>query len=201
VANSAGSAISAVAQLNVTGVPPPWQSADIGTPATAGGASVSNSTYLVSGAGNLSGSADNFHFLYQPLTGDGSITAQISNVTNSTPNGRLGVMIRESLTSSSRYAFMGISSNCKFRYQRRRATGGSRGTTTSSLSTLPNTWVRLIRSGGSFGGYQSTDGINWTLVYSGGITMAANPYIGFAVASGVSNVLSTAVFNSATVVP
>ncbi|HZR18798.1 MAG TPA: immunoglobulin domain-containing protein [Verrucomicrobiae bacterium] len=193
--------VSAPIQVHVTGVPPPWQSVDIGTPTAEGAASVSNGVYVVSGAGNLSGSADNFHFLYQTLTGDGSITAQISALSNSVPNGRFGVMIRESLTSGSRYAFMGISTNGKFRFQRRRSTGGSSSATASSLSTLPNTWVRLTRSASTFSGYDSTDGTNWTLVYSGGITMATNPYIGFAVASGNSNVLTTVTFNGLSVVP
>ena len=198
---SATNASSTPIRIHVTGVPLPWQSADIGSPGLAGTASVSNGTYFVSGAGNLSGSSDNFHFLYQPLTGDGSITAQISTVTNTTTSGRFGVMIRESLTTGSRYAFMGISTNGKFRYQRRRSTSGSSSATSSSLSTFPNSWVRLSRSGGTFSAYQSTDGTNWSLVYSGSIDMAANPYVGLAVASGKTTVLSSAAFNAVTVVP
>jgi regulation of enolase protein 1 (concanavalin A-like superfamily) len=198
---SGTNAVSMPVQVHVTAASLPWQDVDIGTPGLAGSASASNGTYLVSGSGNLSGWSDNFHFLYQPLTGDGTITAQISAVTNSATNGRFGIMIRESLTSGSRYAFMGISTSGKFRYQRRRSTGGSSSATGSSLSVLPNTWVRLTRSAGTFSGYDSTDGTNWTLVYSGSINMAANPYVGFAVASGTSNVLTTVTFNAVTVAP
>ena len=74
----------------------------------AGSASVSNGIYTVNGCGNISGTADNFRFLYQSLSGDGEITAQINSVQNTGTSGRIGVMIRESLTSGSSYAFMGF---------------------------------------------------------------------------------------------
>jgi hypothetical protein len=185
----------------VLGLPPPWQTADIGSVSAAGSATFFNGVYTVKGAGNINSSADNFRFVYQLLSADGEIKARINSVTNSGSGGRTGVMIRESLTSSSRYAFMGISNDGTFRWQRRINSGGGTSGTTSLTGTPPNVWIRLVRTGNSIYGYKSTDGVNWTLVNSRNITMAANIYIGLAVASGSSSTLSTATFSDLTVIP
>jgi hypothetical protein len=156
---------------------------------------------MVAGAGKITGTADSFHFLYQTLSGDGEITARVSSVQNTGTAGRAGVIIRESLTSGSKYAFMGISPDGKFRWQRRASTGGTTSSTTSGTGTPPNAWARLVRTNGMFSGYKSADGTNWTLARSRSITMATNIYVGLAVASGTSNVLNSSTFNDVTVIP
>ena len=110
-------------------------------------------------------------------------------------------MIRESLTGGSRYTFMGLTGNGAYRWQRRSNTSGSTTSTTSGTGTPPNVWVRLVRTGNSLAGYKSPDGTNWTQVTSRSITMATNIYVGLAVASGSSNTLNTATFNTINVVP
>jgi len=201
VYDSGSTVDSSPANINVTGLPAPWQAADIGSAGVAGSSSVSNSVYTIKGAGNISGTADNFRFVYQTLSGDGEIKARLNSVGNTGTSGRIGVIIRESLTSGSEYAFMGISPDGTFRWQRRSNTGGSTSTTTSTISTPPNTWVRLVRTGNTLYGYSSTDGTTWTLVNSRSITMATNIYVGLAVASGSSNTLNTSTFTNLTVVP
>jgi Domain of unknown function (DUF4082)/Bacterial Ig domain/Bacterial Ig-like domain (group 2)/Fibronectin type III domain len=198
----AGSTVdSSPANINVMGLPAPWQTADIGSVSAAGSASMSNGIYTVKGAGNISGTADNFRFVYQPLSADGEIKSRLNSVGNTGTSGRIGVMIRESLTSGSKYAFMGISPDCTFRWQRRSSTGGNTSTTTSTIGTPSNIWIRLVRTGNTLYGYKSTDGTNWTLVNSHSITMATNIYVGLAVASGSSNTLNTATFTNVTVIP
>ena len=189
----AGSTVaSSSVSINVTGLPAPWQTTDIGSVGVSGSASMSNGLYTVKGAGNLSGTADNFRFVYQPLSGDGEIKVRLNSVDNTGTSGRIGVMIRESLTSGSEYALMGISPDGTFRWQRRSSTGGTTSSTTSTLGTPPNVWTRLVRTGNTLYGYRSTDGTNWTQVNSRSITMATNIYVGLAVASGSSNTLNTA---------
>ena len=185
----------------MAGLPAPWQTADIGSVSAAGSASMSNGIYTVKGAGNISGTADNFRFVYQPLSGDGEIKARLNSVGNTGTSGRIGVMIRESLISGSEYAFMGISPDGTFRWQRRSTTSGGTSTSTSTIGTLPNVWTRLVRTGNVLYGYKSTDGTNWTQVNSRSITMATNIYVGLVVASGSSNTLNTTTFTNVTVVP
>lgn len=198
----AGSSVnSSPVSITVTGLPAPWQTADIGSVGVTGSASVSNGVYTVKGAGNVSGRADNFRFLYQTLTGDGEIKVRVNSVANTGTSGRIGVIIRESLTSGSKYAFMGLTPDGTFRWQRRSSTGGSTGATIATVGTPPNAWVRLVRTGSTIYGYRSTDGITWTLVNSRSITMATSIYVGLAVASGNSTTLNLATFTNLTVVP
>jgi sulfur relay (sulfurtransferase) complex TusBCD TusD component (DsrE family) len=184
-----------------TTLPAPWQTVDIGNVGHAGSAYPSGSLWSVTGAGTLSGTADAFRFLYQPMSADSEIRAQLSSVPNTSTNARIGVMIRETLAPGSRYAFMGISPGGTFRSQSRSGTSGSTASTVSSAGVPPNVWGRLVRAGNSLYSYQSTTGTNWTLVTSNSITMATNIYFGLAVASGNTNTLNTSTFTNLTVVP
>jgi regulation of enolase protein 1 (concanavalin A-like superfamily) len=155
----------------------------------------------VKGAGNISGRADNFRLVFQTLSGDGEIKARLDSVENTGNTARVGVMIRESLTGGSKYAFMGISPDGRFRWQRRSNTGGNTSSSTSTIGTPPNTWLRLVRTGNTLYGYKSTDGVAWTLVNSRNITMASSIHIGLVVVSGSSSTLNTSTFTSVAVVP
>ena len=62
-------------------------------------------TFIERGSGaDIGGSADAFHYIYQPLNGDGKIIARIVTQKNSDPSAKAGVMIRETLTAGSKYA-------------------------------------------------------------------------------------------------
>ena len=176
--------------ISVTGLPAPWQTTDLGTVGAVGSASASTGIFSVTGAGNISGRTDNFRFVHQSLTGDGEIKVRLNTVGDTGNSGRVGVMVRESLTSGSRYAFMGISPDGRFRWQRRSSTSGSTSSTASTYGTVPNVWLRLVRTGNTLYGYRSTDGVTWTLVNSRSISMAVNIHIGLAVASGASTTLN-----------
>ena len=63
------------------------------------------------------------------------------------------------------------------------------------VTTLPY-WVKLVRSGSTFTGYTSIDGVNW--VQSGTsvtVSMAQNVYVGLFVGSPYSGALVTATFD------
>lgn len=183
----------------VPGLPPPWQTANIGTVGVPGSATIANGLFTVQGAGNISGSADNFRFLYQTLTGDGEIRERIESIRNGGSGGIVGAMIRENLTSGGRYALMGVTPAGAFRWQRRSSTGNGTSSTKAGSAILPNAWTRVVRSGNTFSGYKSSDGVNWTLVSSSTIGMATNIYVGLAVASGSTSNLNTSVFTNVAV--
>ncbi len=187
--------------VTVKGLPAPWQSVDIGTTGLEGGASHSNGTYTVSGAGKLGGTADAFQFVYQPLSADGEIKARLNSIGTDGGNRVVGLMIRESLAPNAKYAFMGVGNNLKYRWQRRSSTGGNTSSTTSGACAAPNAWLRVQRVSNTLYGYKSTDGTNWSKVSSPTITMATNIYVGLVVASGDTNTLNTSVFTTITVVP
>ena len=183
------------------GLTPPWQTAGIGTPIPTSNAGITNGLYTVQSSGNLTSSSDNFLFLYQSLSGDGEIRAQLTSVQNGSSSGIAGVMIREALTSGSRYAVTGISPNGAFRWQKRSTTGGGTSSTKGGNGNLPNAWVRIVRTGNLLLGYKSIDGASWTLINSSTINMAPNIYVGFVVASGTASTVASSLFANPTVIP
>jgi len=198
--NTVSSSAATISVATAPILPLPWQTANIGNTGS-GNVTSSNGTFTVQGAGNISGSSDNFQFLYQNLSGDGEIRAQIASAQKTGSGDMTGAMIRESLASGSKYALIGLSPASAMRWQRRTSTGGGTSSSKAGNAMLPNVWVRVVRSGNTLAGYKSSDGVNWTLVNSVAITMASNVYIGLAVASGSINTMTTSLLRNVTVVP
>jgi hypothetical protein len=182
-------------------LPAPWQVLDIGNPGITGSASVSNGAYNVSGSGTLNGSSDSFRFLYQPMTGDSDLRARITSLQNTSGSPCVGVMVRETLTPGSKYAFVGVLPDGSVRSQNRASTASGSSAVNSGSLAMPNAWARLVRSNNSVLAYKSSDGASWTLVGSNSIVMATNIYFGLAVASGTNSALSAASLTNVVAVP
>ncbi|HEX7695970.1 MAG TPA: protease pro-enzyme activation domain-containing protein, partial [Candidatus Acidoferrum sp.] len=91
-----------VQSLTVTTLPAGWSDGDVGSVGVAGSASFSNGTFTVQAAGaQIYGTADAFHYVYQPLLGDGTITARVVSLQGGSGYVTAGVMIRETLNPSS----------------------------------------------------------------------------------------------------
>ena len=199
IGNSAYSNVaSAVTLLGIAGV---WADSDVGTPGATGGASFASNTFTVSGSGNGIGSAsDNFHYVYQPLTGDGTIIARVQSQGNTSAAAKAGVMIRESLNPNSAFADVVATPGSGILFQDRTATGGSAAIGGSTAGAAPE-WVMLVRSGNVITGYDSTDGISYTKIGSATFSMAQSVFVGLAVTSNNDGTLSTATFNNINVFP
>lgn len=178
-------------------LPSPWQKADIGSVGVTGTAGYSSGTFTVDGSGqDIWNSADGFHFVYQSLAGDGQIVARVNSLENTDPWAKAGVMIRESLASNSKHAFMLITPSNGISFQSRTATGGSSSITAGGSVAVPY-WLKVVRSGSTFTGYKSTDGISWTQVGSNTtISMGTSVYVGLAVTSHNNSTLCTSTFSS-----
>jgi regulation of enolase protein 1 (concanavalin A-like superfamily) len=188
--------------VSVTPFPGPWQSLDLGTTGLQGSVEYFNGAYTVKGAGSVSGTSDSFRYVYQTLSGDGQLTARISNPQNTGTSALLGVMIRDQLTPGAMYACMGIDGTGAYKCQYRSATGGATSIVPAGSSgTAPNNWVQIVRSGNTLTGYLSADGVNWTQVTSQTITMGSEIYIGLVNASGSTTTLNSTVFDSLSVTP
>ena len=198
----AGATGDAQLQINVVGtLPLPWVTAEIGSGQLAGSAAYAAGTFTQAGAGLFGGTSDSYRFTYQTLSGDGEIIAKVSALQNTGTASRVGVMIRDSLAANAKQAFMGLTGSNAYRRVVRTATGGSNSTSSSSTGTVPNTWVRLVRTGNVITAYKSANGTTWTSVSKTTITMATNCYIGLAVASGRNTVLNTSQFSNVSVTP
>jgi RHS repeat-associated protein len=169
--------------LTVTPLAAGWSHGDIGSVGVAGSATYSNGTFTVKGAGSsIGGTADSMHFVYQPLSGDGTIVARVATVQGAFP--QAGVMIRETLDAGSANALVEFQPNQAFLSYRSSAGAGTSAPATFFGAPSFPYWTKLTRTGNVFSGYISLDGVNWTQVAtSQTITMAQNVYIGLAVSS------------------
>ncbi len=204
VTNAYGSATSATATLTVNSLPSPWLTADIGAVGIAGSANESAGTFTVKGSGlGPTGTSDQFRYVYQTMSGDGSITARVNSQSGTATTSLAGVMVRETTATGSKFAgAWHRGSGSKNMYATRRTTTGGSTTSTSSTSqTPPNCWVRVTRTGNSFAMARSTNGTSWTTINTSTITMATDVTVGLVVTSGSNTILDTDVFNSVTVVP
>jgi hypothetical protein len=184
--------------LNPVVLPSPWQHDDIGSVDWAGSASLNNGLFGISGAGlDIGANQDSFHYIYQPLNNDKTIVARVASIPNP-PNTsvKAGVMIRESLEPGARNAMFLVLGGSGASLQWRATTGdASSGLSGDQGATAPY-WVKLVRGGSRFAGYQSADGANWTLAGLCDVPMSASGYIGLALTSHDPRTLASAVFDS-----
>jgi hypothetical protein len=148
------------------------------------------------------GTADAFHYAYRTLDGDGTIVARVSSIQLVNNWTKAGVMIRNSLSPSAAQAFMLVAASPVkgVPFQRRVADGNISVSTTGSQSTAPR-WVKLVSTGATISGYESADGVSWTLVASDTFALNASVFVGLGVSSHVAGTNATAVFDNVTVTP
>ncbi|NDJ60184.1 MAG: tandem-95 repeat protein [Chloroflexi bacterium] len=178
-------------------LPAPWVSTDVGAPERAGAARYlsTSDTYVLEGAGiDIWLVNDQFHYVYQTLSGDGEIIARVTSQTNTNAWAKAGVMIRESLDPFAPYALMAVTpeNGTTFQWDYSNSTAGG-------PYTFPNGWVRLTRSGDTITSYVSADGVSWQSVGSADIPMADDVTIGMMVGSHDAGLLSTAYFDNVSV--
>lgn len=189
----------ASATCRIDPLPLPWQNQDLGSPIVAGNAGFVNGTFVINGSGtDIYGTSDQFHFVYQTLSGDGEITARVTSITNTNTWAKAGVMIRTSLESNAPNAFMLVSANSGTQFQYRTMTGGS--TFSAKQSGVAPVWLKMIRKGNSLTGYQSSEGTFWTQVGTTTVSTGSNVFIGLAVSSHVSGTICNASFENVSVI-
>jgi outer membrane protein assembly factor BamB len=155
---------SASVTLAVVAAPPPlpspWVDSDIGAPALAGSATYSGGIFTVRAAGaDIYGTNDQFHYVYQPTTGNGTMIARVTSVTNTSSNAKAGIMWKASAAAGSPYILIAAAPSGLVKVQY-----NFNGSISTSTFTYPNVWMKLVRSGNSFSAYVSADGAVWTTV-------------------------------------
>ena len=106
-------------------------------------------------------------------------------------------MLRESLVPGSREAIM-LASQDHVEMLSRSATDGPTINSTTYGPTPPQ-WLRLVRSGNTFSGYYSSDGVTWTLQTSVTIAMGTTIYVGLALTSHNNSLLNTSTFDNVSI--
>ena len=186
--------------VSQSSLPGPWNSAGVGSTSTSGNVQVDKNRYVVQGAGVLDGSADSFMFVHQPLTADGEVSVQLADLPSTGKGSCAGVMIRESLSSSSRYIFIGKLPDGNIQIRSRSTTGGATKVTTVA-GGKPSNWIRLVRKGDMLvAGHGKKTG-SWSVGAIVSLKMAPNVYTGLTVASGDPGTLNQNTFVSPVVTP
>jgi hypothetical protein len=170
---------------------------DIGNTAATGNATFDSAsgTYTVNSSGfDIWDTHDAFQYVYKPLTGDGEIIARAVNVQPTDFWTKAGVMIRESLDSNSRNAFMletahgtpnGDNDQPIFHWRTDTTVTSGESGAGFGAQRAP-VWLRLVRSGNSFTGFwahDNGDGTHGSWNQTGGaitINMPTTVYVGLA---------------------
>jgi ABC-type transport system involved in multi-copper enzyme maturation permease subunit len=141
--------------------------------------------------------ADKFFFVHQSLVGDGSVVARVTALTGiitypqSNPNAivsgvepwaKAGIIIKSDTNQGSPYAAVMVtgSHGVRMQYDYTHDTAGSPGAVTAASPR----WLRLVRTGDTLTGYESTDGARWTTVGSATLPeLSSTVQVGLFVAS------------------
>jgi len=170
-------------------------SQDIGVVQTPGFVTTNDDVYIVTGEGSdIGGQADAFHYVFQPLRGDGELTARVLAMSAADAWAKAGIMIRETLDTRSKYAMSGVTGTHGTLFQGRVETGQTGFQVMSGNTTTAPVWVRLTREGHRFTAYYSEDGEDWVVSDTQTIQMQDNVFMGLCVTSHKLGQLCTALF-------
>jgi regulation of enolase protein 1 (concanavalin A-like superfamily) len=199
--STATTAVLSQVALVPLALPAPQKAADIGAPAVAGFTSYRQGVYTVhAGGADIGDIADQFHYVYQPISGDVEVVARVSSVALTDPGSRSGVMIRESLTAGARHAYAALAAGNGYAFDRRADTGGLTAHTAGPAGVPPG-WVRLVRTGTQIEAFRSQDGTTWQSMGTDAIPMTDSVFVGIATTSHNASTATDAVIDSFKVTP
>ena len=145
---------------------------------------------------------DAFYFAHQPVTGNGTITVQMTSLTGqfivgtgnggfqTSPGGlqpwsKAGIIIKQNTSQGSAYAAMMVTGSNGVRMQWDYVNDtpglGKGAGEAGGVSASSPCWLRLARDGDTISGYDSADGTHWTLAGSATLpgltsTVQAGPF-------------------------
>jgi hypothetical protein len=176
------------------GLPSPWNDVDVGSVGVAGTGNYNNGVFTVQGEGyDIGSSSDSFNYAYLTMTNNGAFIARL---TSTGTGGKVGLMFRESTNVNSKMAAVlfdvggGIA-----RFPTRSSTGGNMSWIDGPAMSAAQ-WFKLQRSGSTFTGYTSGDGVTWVGVGTNTFTMNSVLLAGLAVCSRNTGTLNVSTFDT-----
>jgi regulation of enolase protein 1 (concanavalin A-like superfamily) len=178
----------------------PYAPLDFGNPSVASTVTATTNGFNVTAAGtDFAGNSDQGNFSYQIVSGNFDVAVRVAGLSLSDIFAKAGLMARENLTASSRFAaaFTTPAMNGSF-FEWRDPSANAASTSGNFPANYPNTWLRLQRVGNTFNGFASYDGQVWTPLGSATISMPGQIYLGFSVSSRSASAVATAQFRDIT---
>ena len=143
-------------------LPSGWSSQDIGQTALEGAACYDGGVYSLRASGSdIWDLADQFHFAYAALQGDGYLLMEVRALDGANPWNKFGLMFRESLDPASRHAMIALTSGNGAAFQYRQSTGGVSYNTNQTGLAAPY-WLKLVKNGTLYSGFAGQDTLHWT---------------------------------------
>lgn len=183
-------------------LPPGWESSPSGIDCANGNEASFDSdtqTFILESEGcydpNYYSNSDAHGFIYTELCGDGEIIAEIQSVSG---DGWAGVSMRESNDPGAKMIQLLIDGVFLTQRQMRTSTGGY--AFKHQFQTQGRNWLKLTRSGSTFGAYHSLDGINWSAVLVTNLSMNNCISIGLVTMNKQASGAMTAVFGNVAVI-
>lgn len=182
--------------VNLGQLPAPWVNFDVGDVGATGQASASGDTLSISGSGNdIWNSLDEFHYAFQPFTGNGEIIARVDSQQNTNQWAKAGPMFRATAGADSRNVGIYITPSNGVTLQIRGADGSTTSSTRISGVTAPEE-LRLVRAGNTITGYhRESAAVPWQVVGSFSLDLPASVLAGLAVTSHADGAVSTVDFS------
>jgi outer membrane protein assembly factor BamB len=182
-----------------TACPAGWSCSDVGNPTLVGDQSLAGAAWTVKGAGSGIGSyADQFHYVWQPLPGDGTLAARVTALAGVAPAARTGVMMRQS-ASDAGSTFYGafVVAGGGLVIMDRSAEGLRIQQLATASIALPAS-IEVARSGSTYCTYTSVGAAGWTYLPGSCITLGGpGPVLaGLAATSGVPGTPGAATLDS-----
>ena len=186
-------------------LPAPWKHQDIGAAQTPGTAEHAAGVFTLQGSLDIWGTADGCQIAWQALHGDAELAARVTAMEN--PGGvahaKASLCIRESLNAGSRHVTLCVTPTDGTQFLYRDKTDGKTTRIFADAEALKSSvpkgqfpcWLRIVRHGDEFSGYESVDGEKWQLSGRIKLNLAAETVIGLAASSHKPDVLTKATFD------
>ena len=197
--------ISQIRAADSPALPSPWKHQDIGAVTVAGSAGAADGVFTLKGTLDIWGTNDGFHFAWQPVQGDVVLVARVTGMDNpgKVDHAKASLCLRESLDGGSRCVTQCITpvDGTQFTY---RATTNEKAVRIYPDAVTPKPsvpkgafpcWLKLVRRGNEFSGYESLDGETWLLTGTIKLDLKADAFIGIASSSHTKDTLTTSVFD------
>ena len=171
----------------------------IGSPKPEGTVVQKGDTWTITAGGaDIYGPSDQFHFVSNSASGNCTLTAKITELTEAGTNDRAkaGLMIRAEESVGSPHATIVFSRRGGLEFLTRNVPGADTRSEKVPYSALP-IFVRIVRTGNDFMASYSEDGKTWNNVgVPKTVAMKPSALAGMAVTSHVDGVPCTAVFSN-----
>ncbi|HSL42303.1 MAG TPA: hypothetical protein VK897_02650 [Anaerolineales bacterium] len=191
-----------VPTVMIDSCPQDWNCEDIGNPAMKGTLAQEGDAWILRGAGwdiwsTPFVNADQFYYVWQPMTENGSISAGIYSFTVQDLSSKMGVMVRQTFDPISPYYAVLVTPKDGVKVQVRSDFSQETVEVASVFMELP-LYVKIVRHGTEYSSYVSSDGVSWSAIPNSTkvINSLSDPLMaGLAVASGDEMILQSVTFD------